>query len=93
MPKQVTQQHAPRVYISHAKVDNILARKIRNLLKSSFDANVSTPEDLSAGGDWESQLRREISDSDYFVAVLTPQSCDRHSFFRILAPRGLWESR
>jgi hypothetical protein len=74
MPKQATQQHAPRVYISHAAADNVLARKIRNLLRSNFDADVSTTEDLSAGGDWESQLRREISDSDYFVALLTPQS-------------------
>jgi hypothetical protein len=74
MPKQATQQHAPKVYISHANVDNVLARKIRNLLMSTFDANVSTMEDLSAGGDWESQLRRELSDSDYVVALLSPQS-------------------
>jgi TIR domain len=74
MPKQATQQHAPEVFISHAAVDTVLARKIRNLLRSTFDANVSTTEDLSAGGDWESQLRRELSDSDYVVALLTPQS-------------------
>jgi hypothetical protein len=73
MPKQAT-QHPPKVFISHAAVDNVLARKIRNLLRSTFDANVSTTEDLSAGGDWESQLRRELSDSDYVVALLTPQS-------------------
>jgi len=74
MLKRATQQHAPKVFISHAAADNVLARKIRNLLRSTFDANVSTTEDLSAGGDWESQLRREISDSDYVVALLTPQS-------------------
>jgi len=74
MPRQAAQQLAPRVFISHAAVDNLLARKIRNLLRSGFDANVSTAEDFSAGGDWESQLRREISDSDYVVVLLTPQS-------------------
>lgn len=74
MSKQAIQQHAPKVFISHASVDNVLARKIRNLLRSTFDAHVSSTEDLSAGGDWESELRREISDSDYMVALLTPQS-------------------
>jgi len=74
MPKQAVRQSAPRVFISHAAVDNILARKVRNLLKSSFDADVSTTEDLSAGENWELQLRRELSESDYVVALLTPQS-------------------
>jgi hypothetical protein len=74
MPKHAARQSAPRVYISHAAVDNILARKVRNLLKASFDADVSTTEDLSAGENWESQLRRELSESDYVVALLTPQS-------------------
>jgi nucleoside 2-deoxyribosyltransferase len=74
MAKQAARQSVPRFFISHAAVDNILARKIRNLLKTSFDANVSTSEDLSAGEDWESQLRRELSESDYVVALLTPQS-------------------
>jgi hypothetical protein len=74
MAKQLAQQHAPKVFIRQAAVDNILARKIRILLKSSFDAYVSTTEDLSAGEDWESQLRKELSDSDYIVALLSPQS-------------------
>lgn len=79
MPKQGArqigpQQTGPKVFISHAVVDRILARKIRNLLWSSLDANISISDDLSAGDDWESQLRRELSDSEYIVALLTPQS-------------------
>jgi hypothetical protein len=74
MPKHAARQSAPRVFISHAAVDNILARKVRDLLRTNFDADVSTTEDLSAGEDWESRLRLELADSDYVVALLTPQS-------------------
>jgi TIR domain len=74
MPGHSKQQSAPKVFISHAAVDNILARKVRNLLRSTFEANVSTTEDLSAGEDWESHLRRELAASDYVVALLAPQA-------------------
>ena len=74
MPKQASQHLVPRVFLSHASVDNILARKIRNLLLRALDAKVFTTEDLSAGENWQSKLRQELSQSDYVVALLTPQS-------------------
>ena len=74
MRKQAAQQNAPKIFISHAAADKILARKIRNLLKSNFDANISMTEHFSAGEEWESHLRRELSDSDYIVLLLTPHS-------------------
>lgn len=74
MRKQATQQIAPKIYISHSVSENVLAQKIRHLLKSSFNANVFMNEDLSGGEEWEPQLRRALSDSDYVVVLLTPQS-------------------
>ena len=74
MPKHAKQKDRPRVFISNAAVDNVLARKIRNVIETSIDANISTDEDLGAGSDWESRLRQEIEDSDYIVVLLTPQS-------------------
>ena len=68
------QQTSMRVFLSHASADNVLARKVRNILWRSFDARVFTTEDLSAGENWESKLRGELAQSDYVVALLTPQS-------------------
>jgi hypothetical protein len=74
MPKRAIRRHVPKIFISYAAVDKVLVHKIRNVLEISVDASISTDEDLSAGGDWMSQLRQAIEDSDYMVAVLTPQS-------------------
>jgi TIR domain len=88
MRKQTTQQIAPKIYISHSASDNILAHKIRNLLKSGFNANIFMNEDLSGGEEWEPQLRRALSDSDYVVVLLTPQSI--RSTFVLLDLGAAW---
>jgi hypothetical protein len=74
MSTESLHQSVPRIFVSHAASDTVLARKIRRLLKSSFDANVSTMDDLSAGENWESLLRQQLSNADYVVAILSPQS-------------------
>jgi nucleoside 2-deoxyribosyltransferase len=63
-----------KVYISHAEVDMIFARHVRNLLVQRVNAQVFTTEDLSAGEKWQSKLRNELSSTDVVVALLTPNS-------------------
>jgi len=63
-----------RVFLSHASADSALANKVRALLFRRLNAPVVTNEDLSAGQDWQSQLRKELEKADVFVALLTPNS-------------------
>jgi len=74
MPKQAKHHAPPTVFISHATADTNLARRVRNLLRSRLDVKVYASEDLSAGENWESQLRRHLSDSDFVIALWSPES-------------------
>ena len=65
-----------RVYLSHSTVDLVFARKLRNLLWQRLNARVFTTEEITAGEDWQSKLRAELSESDFVVALLTPRSVD-----------------
>ena len=69
-------RHPVKVFISHANVDIVFARHIRNLLVQRVNAQVFTTEDLSAGEKWEPKLRNELSSTDVVVALLTPHSAD-----------------
>lgn len=72
--------HAPsrpvRVFLTHAPLDNVLARKVRRVLFQRTNAQVFTTEDLSAGEEWEKKLRKELSSADIVVALLTPKAVD-----------------
>lgn len=63
-----------RVFLSHSYADLVLARKIRNVLAQHLSLSVFLHEDLSAGEDWQSKLRKELEGADVFVALLTPYS-------------------
>ena len=65
-----------RVFISHSSVDQVFARKMRNLLFHRANAQVFTADDLSAGEKWETKLRNELSSADVVVALLSPNSVE-----------------
>lgn len=60
-----------RVFISHIGADAELARKIRDLLSGRLNARVFMDQDLSAGGNWEAKLRRELAEADVVVVLLS----------------------
>jgi hypothetical protein len=63
-----------RVFLSHAYADTVLARKLRNALTQRLSLPVFVHEELSAGANWKSQLRKEIENADVFLALITPES-------------------
>jgi hypothetical protein len=67
-------EHRIKIFLSHASVDMVLGRKVRNLISQNFNAQVFATEDLSAGEKWETKLRNELSAADVVVALLTPGS-------------------
>jgi nucleoside 2-deoxyribosyltransferase len=70
-------KHQPlRVFITHSSVDQVFARRMRNLLFHRANAQVFTAEDLSAGEKWEAKLRDELSAADVVVALLSPRSVE-----------------
>lgn len=63
-----------RVFLSHSSDDTTLAQKIRDLLFRRLGFQVFMNEDLSAGENWQSKLRKQLESADAFVALLTPAS-------------------
>ena len=69
-------KQALRVFLSYAAADKGYARKLRSLISKRPNLRVFTTETLSAGEDWESKLRDELSQSDIFVVLLSSNSVD-----------------
>lgn len=63
-----------RIFLSYVAADREYARKLRNLLSRRPNLHIFTPEMLSAGGDWVSILKDEISQCDIFIVLLSPDS-------------------
>ena len=69
-------KQALRIFLSYAVADKEYARRLRSLLSKRPNLRVFTTETLSAGEDWESKLRDELSQSDIFVVLLSLNSVD-----------------
>jgi len=67
--KQIT-----HIFLSYAAADKEYAHKLYNLLSQHSDFYIFTLEMLSAGEDWESKLKDEISKSDIFIVLLSSKS-------------------
>jgi hypothetical protein len=67
-------RRALRVFLSHAVVDREYARKLRSLLSRYPNLHIFTPDMLSAGEDWLSRLKDEVSQCDIFLVLLSPDS-------------------
>ena len=65
-----------RIFLSYAISDAIYAHKLLRLLFQRSNLRVFTTEMLSAGENWESKLKEEISQCDIFMMLLSPNSVD-----------------
>jgi hypothetical protein len=65
-----------RIFLSYATADKEYAHRLRGLLSKRPNLRVFTTETLSAGEDWESKLKDELSQSDVFVVLLSLNSVD-----------------
>ena len=63
-----------RVFFSYAREDRAEAHKIRHLLSQRFNIRIFTTELLSAGEDWQSKLKNELTQCDIFVVLLSPNA-------------------
>lgn len=69
------ERKALRIYVCHAIEDKEDAKKlIKNLLTSLPNVHLFTGDSLSAGQNWQSIVKREISRSDVVVVLLSPMS-------------------
>lgn len=65
-----------RIFLSYAIADDMYAHKLFRILSHRRDLRVFTTEMLSAGEDWESKLKEEITQCDIFMMLLSPNSVD-----------------
>lgn len=63
-----------RVFVSYAMEDSASANELLNYLAQRSDINVFTSDKLSAGEKWQSVIRQKLSESDYFLVLLSPAS-------------------
>jgi len=61
------------VFLSYAKADEEYANKVENILEN-YNLRIFTMKMLNAGEDWLNNLRDEISQSDLFIVILSPNS-------------------
>lgn len=74
MTQEEKRKQVLRIFLSYAVTDSVYAHKLRVLLSQRPNLHIFTTEMLSAGEDWESKLKDEISQCDIFVVVLSPNS-------------------
>lgn len=67
---------ASRIFLSYVRADRTYALKLRSLLSQRPNLSIFTTETLSAGEDWESKLKDELSRSDIFIVLLSSNSVD-----------------
>jgi hypothetical protein len=65
-----------RVFFSYAAADRAYAAKLRSLLSQRPNLRIFTTDILSAGENWESRLKSELSECDIFVVLLSPHSLE-----------------
>lgn len=62
------------IFLSYTVADRAQAHKLRSLLSQRSNLRIFTTEMLSAGEDWRSKLRDELSQCDIFVVLLSSNS-------------------
>jgi cold shock CspA family protein len=69
-----------RVFISYAKEDKSFAEKLHNDLRQAGVTPWLDSVDLIPGQVWEKAIRKAISESSYFLAVLSSRSVRKRGF-------------
>ena len=65
-----------RIFLSYAHIDSQRANVLRHLLSRRRDTSVFTTNMLSAGEDWQTKLKEEISNCDTFILLVSKDSFD-----------------
>ena len=74
--RKAENNEALRVFLSYAAADRTQAQKLQRLLAQRPNVRIFTMEALSAGEDWESRLKEELSQCQVFILILSPNSVD-----------------
>ena len=67
-----------KVFISYAREDIEIAKKLRYDLDKAGIRTWLDKEDLIPGQDWKAVIHKEIKESDYFIALLSSKSLSKH---------------
>ena len=62
------------MFVSYATEDSAYASKLINVLAQQPNLHVFTTDKISAGENWRSKIKRALSDSDFFLVLLSPTS-------------------
>lgn len=76
MTQTKRQKKTIRIFLSYTATDRIHAQQLRDILSRHPNVHIFTTEMLSAGEDWQSKLRDELSNCDKFLVILSPTSVD-----------------
>lgn len=63
-----------RVFVSYAIEDSAYASELINSLAQQPNLHVFTTDKMSAGENWRLKIKRALSDSDFFLVLLSPTS-------------------
>lgn len=74
MSIEIKKKNSLNVFLSYSSKDRLYAEKILSLLAQKPKIRVFTDKMLSAGEDWESRLKEEISRSDLFLVLISSNS-------------------
>lgn len=74
--KEMKNKNKRRVFFSYAAADSSSALRLRSLLSQQPNLQVFTTDSLSAGEDWVSKLKSELSACDIFFVLISPNSLD-----------------
>jgi len=83
-------KHPFRVFVSYAMEDTFYAMELINSLNQSPKLRVVTSDKISAGENWSSKFKRKLSESDFFIILLSPTSVNsKWLLFELGAAWGL----
>jgi hypothetical protein len=62
------------IFVSYAKEDSGQAAELMSQLARQPNFHIFTTSKISAGENWRSKIKKELSQSDYFLVLLSPTS-------------------
>lgn len=74
MTQKEERKQVLRIFLSYDAADRAYGHKLRSLLSQRPHVRIFTTDMLSAGEDWQSKLKDELSKCDIFLVLLSPNS-------------------
>ena len=63
-----------RIFVSYATEDSANASELISWLAQQPNLHVFTTDQISAGENWRSKIKKALSESDFFLVLLSPTS-------------------